>query len=181
MATAWRAAAYNPKLFGPTLYATLQEVKRTFDPDNLLNPGKVVDAPPLTENLRYGADYTRPSNWRPSSIGARTAALRPAIEMCNGAGVCRKLGAGTMCPSFMATKDEHDTTRARANALRNALAGRIPREELFRRGDVWRDGPVPGLQGVQERMPLRRGHGEDQGRVSGPLLPCTTGCRSSTA
>ncbi len=47
-------SALNPKLFGPQLYATLQEVKRTFDPDNLLNPGKIVNAPPLTENLRYG-------------------------------------------------------------------------------------------------------------------------------
>ena len=51
--------------------------------------------------------------------------------MCNGAGVCRKLGAGTMCPSYIATKDEKDTTRGRANALRNVLAGRIPRDELF--------------------------------------------------
>ena len=50
-------SAHNRKLFGPTLYAALQEVKRTFDPDNLMNPGKIVDAPPLTENLRFGASY----------------------------------------------------------------------------------------------------------------------------
>ncbi|MCC6453657.1 MAG: FAD-binding protein [Caldilineaceae bacterium] len=123
-------SALNPKLFGPQLYATLQEVKRTFDPANLLNPGKVVDAPPVTENLRYGATYQTIElqtvfDW--SSDGG----FAGAIEMCNGAGVCRKLGAGSMCPSFMATRDEHDTTRGRANALRNAMAGRIPQEELY--------------------------------------------------
>jgi FAD/FMN-containing dehydrogenase/Fe-S oxidoreductase len=123
-------SSLNAQLFGPTLYATLQAVKRTFDPETLLNPGKIVDAPPPTENLRFGPSYqTMPLDtvfdW--SADGGYSA----AIEMCNGAGVCRKLGAGTMCPSYMATRDEHDTTRARANALRNALAGRVPREELF--------------------------------------------------
>jgi FAD/FMN-containing dehydrogenase/Fe-S oxidoreductase len=123
-------SALNPKLFGPQLYAAMQEVKRTFDPENLLNPGKVVNAPPLTENLRYGAAYQTIElntvfDW--SSDGG----FAPAIEMCNGAGVCRKLGSGSMCPSFMATRDEHDTTRGRANALRNAIAGRIPPEELY--------------------------------------------------
>ena len=123
-------SALNPKLFGPQLYHTLQEVKRTFDPENLLNPGKIVNAPPITENLRFGSTYQTIElktvfDW--SSDGG----FAPAIEMCNGAGVCRKLGAGTMCPSFMATRDEHDTTRGRANALRNAIAGRIPPEELY--------------------------------------------------
>jgi FAD/FMN-containing dehydrogenase/Fe-S oxidoreductase len=126
-------SAHNPRLFGPALYGALQEVKRAFDPDNLLNPGKVVDAPPPTENLRFGPSYQAIElqtvfDW--SSDGG----FAPAVEMCNGAGVCRKLGAGTMCPSYMATRDEHDTTRARANGLRNALAGRIPREELYASG-----------------------------------------------
>ena len=123
-------SALNPKLFGPKLYATLQEVKAAFDPENLLNPGKIVNAPPITENLRFGADYQTIElktvfDW--SSDGG----FAPAVEMCNGAGVCRKLGAGTMCPSYMATRDEHDTTRGRANSLRNAMAGRIPQEELY--------------------------------------------------
>lgn len=123
-------SVHNPKLFGPTLYAALQEVKRTFDPHNLMNPGKVVDAPPLTENLRMGPTYQTIKletvfDWGPDGGYA------PAIEMCNGAAVCRKLGAGTMCPSYMATRDEHDTTRARANALRNALAGDYPPDKLF--------------------------------------------------
>jgi FAD/FMN-containing dehydrogenase/Fe-S oxidoreductase len=126
-------SAHNPKLFGPELYATLQAVKRTFDPEGRLNPGKIVDAPPLTENLRYGADYGTIELQTVFDWGS-DGGFAPAIEMCNGAGVCRKLGAGTMCPSYMATRDEHDTTRGRANALRNALAGRIPQEELFGQG-----------------------------------------------
>ena len=126
-------SALNQRLFGPELYGALQQVKQIFDPRNLLNPGKVVNGPPLTANLRMGADYaTIPIetifDW--SADGG----FAPAIEMCNGAGVCRKTETGIMCPSYMATRDEADTTRARANALRNALAGRIPHEELYSEG-----------------------------------------------
>jgi FAD/FMN-containing dehydrogenase/Fe-S oxidoreductase len=123
-------SALNAQLFGPSLYATLQEVKRIFDPEHLLNPGKIVDAPSPTENLRFGPDYHTLELKTVFDWGA-DGGYAPAIEMCNGAGVCRKLGAGAMCPSYMATRDEHDTTRARANALRNALAGRIPHDELY--------------------------------------------------
>ena len=120
----------HPRLFGPELYGALRQVKAVFDPDNRMNPGKIIDAPPATENLRFGREYGTielPTvfDWS-SDFG-----YAGAIEMCNGAGVCRKLGAGIMCPSYIATKDERDTTRGRANALRNALAGRIPHEELF--------------------------------------------------
>lgn len=121
---------HNERLFGASLYAALQAVKRTFDPDNLLNPGKIVNAPSPDENLRFGPAYQTIELHTVFDWGS-DGGYAPAIEMCNGAGVCRKLGAGSMCPSFMATRDEHDTTRARANALRNALAGRIPHEELF--------------------------------------------------
>lgn len=121
---------YNPRIFGSTLFGALQETKRIFDPEGLLNPGKVVDTPSPSDNMRMGPTY--------QTIELKTifdwgsdGGYAPAIEMCNGAGVCRKLGAGTMCPSYMATRDEQDTTRARANALRNAMAGRIPPEELF--------------------------------------------------
>lgn len=121
---------HNVRLFGPTLYGVLQEVKRTFDPDNLMNPGKIVNSEPLTRNLRFGEEYETLKldttfNWQSDGGFAE------AIEMCNGAGVCRKLDIGSMCPTFMATRDEADSTRGRANALRNALAGRVPHEELF--------------------------------------------------
>ncbi|MEM7533128.1 MAG: FAD-binding and (Fe-S)-binding domain-containing protein, partial [Chloroflexota bacterium] len=124
----------NPKIFGPTLYGALQDVKRTFDPENRMNPGKVVDAPPLTQDMRFGSSYqTIPLNtifdWRTDNPDFTGYA--PAIEMCNGAGVCRKLNSGTMCPSYMATRDERDTTRGRANALRNAMAGHIDHDELY--------------------------------------------------
>jgi FAD/FMN-containing dehydrogenase/Fe-S oxidoreductase len=132
-------SAHNPKLFGPTLYGALQEVKRIFDPHNLLNPGKIVDAPPLTENLRMGPTYQTITLQTVFDWGT-DGGYAPAIEMCNGAAVCRKLGAGTMCPSYMATRAEHDTTRARANALRNALAGKFPAKELF----------SPGMYGVMD-------------------------------
>jgi len=114
----------NEKIFGPELYQAMREFKGIFDPQGLMNPGKVVDAPPMVENLRYGVEYhTAPITTFLDF--SKEGGFARAIEMCNGAGVCRKVGAGTMCPSYMATRDEKDTTRARANALRNALSGRM--------------------------------------------------------
>ena len=123
-------SSLNPRLFGPELYEGLRRTKAIFDPENRMNPGKIVDAPPFTENLRYGTDY-QTIELKTVYDWSADGGFAPAVEMCNGAGVCRKLGAGTMCPSYHATRDEHDTTRARANGLRNALAGRIPQEELY--------------------------------------------------
>lgn len=123
-------SSLNPRLFGPTLYKAMREIKQVFDPHGLMNPGKIVDAPPLTANLRMGPDY-QPIALDTTFDWSGDFGFAGAIEMCNGAGVCRKLGAGVMCPSFMATKDERDSTRGRANALRNALAGRIPHEQIF--------------------------------------------------
>jgi FAD/FMN-containing dehydrogenase/Fe-S oxidoreductase len=114
----------NEVIFGPELYQAMRQFKAIFDPDGLMNPGKKVDAPPMTENLRLGPDY-HPVEIRTHLDFSREGGFMAAVEMCNGAAVCRKLKAGTMCPSYMATKDENDTTRARANALRNALAGNI--------------------------------------------------------
>ena len=113
----------NETIFGPELYAAMRELKTIFDPNGLMNPGKKVDAPPMTENLRFGPKY-EPVEIKTYFDYSREGGFHQAIEQCNGAAVCRKLKAGTMCPSYMATRDENDTTRARANALRNALAGR---------------------------------------------------------
>jgi len=120
----------NEQIFGPELYAAMKEFKTIWDPAGIMNPGKVVDGPSMTESLRYGADYQTPEVTTHLDF-TREGGFARAIEMCNGAGVCRKVGAGTMCPSYMATRDERDTTRARANALRNALAGRIFSPEDF--------------------------------------------------
>ena len=114
----------NEKIFGPDLYGAMREFKAIFDPRGLMNPGKVVDGPPMGENLRFGPTYAPIAIKTQLDFSAEGGFLA-AIEMCNGAAVCRKLKAGTMCPSYMATKDERDTTRARANALRNALAGNV--------------------------------------------------------
>ncbi len=114
----------NEVIFGTELYAAMREFKALFDPLGLMNPGKVVDAPSMTENLRFGPKYN-PVQIRTHLDFSSEGGFMGAVEMCNGAAVCRKLQAGTMCPSYMATKDENDTTRGRANALRNALAGNI--------------------------------------------------------
>jgi FAD/FMN-containing dehydrogenase/Fe-S oxidoreductase len=120
----------NERIFGPELYQCMKELKQAFDPDGRMNPGKIVDCPPMTENLRYGADYHTVDILTHLDF-SREGGFAAAIEMCNGAGVCRKVGAGTMCPSYMATKDEVDSTRGRANALRAALSGHGLRFEHF--------------------------------------------------
>jgi FAD/FMN-containing dehydrogenase/Fe-S oxidoreductase len=114
----------NELIFGTELYAAMRELKQLFDPSGLMNPGKIVDAPSMTENLRFGPRYN-PIEITTHLDFSREGGFLGAVEMCNGAAVCRKLKAGTMCPSFMATKDENDSTRGRANALRNALAGNV--------------------------------------------------------
>jgi FAD/FMN-containing dehydrogenase/Fe-S oxidoreductase len=113
---------WNRKMFGEPVYQAFRRVKQAFDPHNVLNPGKVVDAPAMTENLRYGPGYAPAEPPTIFDYEKQEGFVR-AVELCNGAGVCRRLQGGTMCPSYRATLDEKDTTRARANALRLALAG----------------------------------------------------------
>lgn len=118
---------FGTHLFGDELTDAFRQIKHAFDPNNLMNPGKVVDVPPMDEPdiLRYTPEYevipllTR-YDWSDDH------GLGGAVEMCNGAGVCRKEGEGTMCPSYMATHDEAHSTRGRANALRAAISGRLP-------------------------------------------------------
>ncbi len=119
----------NEKFFGQALYALYQQVKRAFDPHNILNPGNIVDPPPMTEHLRYGADY-QVVPLKEHLDFSEDLGFHRAVEMCNGAGVCRKKTAGAMCPSFMVTREEEHSTRGRANALRAALSGTLSLEEL---------------------------------------------------
>ncbi|MFQ5577234.1 MAG: FAD-binding and (Fe-S)-binding domain-containing protein, partial [Anaerolineae bacterium] len=118
----------NEHFFGPDLYDAYRRVKTAFDPHNLLNPGIIVNAGPMTGNLRYGAGY-RPIPLKEELDFSADMGFMRAVEMCNGAGVCRK-GNDTMCPSFMVTKDEEHSTRGRANLLRAALSGGLPPQEF---------------------------------------------------
>lgn len=115
---------FMEKMFGSTLYEAFREIKRTFDPNGIFNPGKIVDAPPLTSNLRFGAGYQTP---KPETFFdfAEYGGMGGAVEMCSGLGACRKKLEGTMCPSYMATREEMDSTRGRANTLRLAMNGRL--------------------------------------------------------
>ena len=114
---------FMAKMFGPELYEAFRTIKRTFDPNGIFNPGKIVDAPPLTANLRFGPSYsTRPV---PTYFDYPEGSFAGAVEMCSGLGACRKTLEGTMCPSYMATRDEQHVTRGRANVLRLTMAGRL--------------------------------------------------------
>ncbi|MBI3734066.1 MAG: 4Fe-4S dicluster domain-containing protein, partial [Chloroflexi bacterium] len=125
-------SGFNEKMFGPQLYAAFREIKRAFDPQRLMNPGKIVDAPPMTENLRYGPRY-RADTVKTVFDFSKDGGFARAIEACNGMGVCRKEGEGTMCPSFQVTRDEEHSTRGRANALRLAISGHLPAGALTSR------------------------------------------------
>jgi FAD/FMN-containing dehydrogenase/Fe-S oxidoreductase len=115
---------FQEKMFGPILYNAFRELKRTFDPRGMFNPGKIVDAPPLRSNLRYGPNYVTPAVTTTFDFSADGGMVQ-AAELCAGVGECRKKREGTMCPSFQATCDEQHSTRGRANALRLALTGQL--------------------------------------------------------
>ncbi|MEZ4777502.1 MAG: FAD-linked oxidase C-terminal domain-containing protein [Bacteroidia bacterium] len=115
-------AEFIPLMVGENNYQLLRRIKQTWDPVNIFNPGKIVDAPPMDVSLRYeGVKETRQFD-TVFDFSDSEGILR-AAEKCNGSGDCRKthLSGGTMCPSYMATRDEKDTTRARANILREIL------------------------------------------------------------
>ncbi|MYF99982.1 anaerobic glycerol-3-phosphate dehydrogenase subunit C, partial [Candidatus Poribacteria bacterium] len=116
-------------MFGPKIYQALREVKNAFDPDGIMNPGKIIDPPPMTENLRFGSKYDTIKIDTYFDYSAQDGFGR-AIEMCNGVGACRKTLTGTMCPSFIATREEEHSTRGRANALRSVISGALPHKDF---------------------------------------------------
>ena len=115
-------AEFIPQMVGVHNYKLLKEVKSTWDPNNIFNPGKIVNAAPMDEHLRYSPDQVTPSFDTVFDFGPYGGIVQ-AAEQCNGSADCRKtvLSGGTMCPSYMATNREQDTTRARANILREVL------------------------------------------------------------
>jgi FAD/FMN-containing dehydrogenase/Fe-S oxidoreductase len=117
------------RFFGPEVYEAFVEVKRVFDPPGLMNPGKIVNGPPIDTSLRYGPAYqtlpvTTHFDWSADGGFARS------VELCSGLGACRKTIDGTMCPSYMVTREEEHSTRGRANLLRAVLSGTLPAAEL---------------------------------------------------
>lgn len=121
---------FNETMFGPRIARAFEAVKDAFDPRGLLNPGRVVRAPRMDDRtlFRYGPDYA-PTAFTPkldwSAYPGPQGGLLGAVEMCNNNGTCRKFDAGTMCPSYRATRDEAHLTRGRANTLRLALTGQL--------------------------------------------------------
>jgi FAD/FMN-containing dehydrogenase/Fe-S oxidoreductase len=127
---------FIPKILGESNYELLKKIKYTFDPNNIFNKGKIVDPLPMDKSLRYEVDRKEPEIDTIFDFSDSLGVLR-ATEKCNGSGDCRKpvSAGGTMCPSYRATKNEKDTTRARANTLREFLtnsnkSNRFNHEEL---------------------------------------------------
>ncbi len=122
------------RTYGVEVTNAMRLLKKAADPDNLLNPKKMFDAPPMDSNLRYGEKY-QVNVWNSSLYFDHERGLAGAIEQCNGQGVCRK-ATSVMCPSFQATRDEAFSTRGRANLLRAAISSQrsavsIDKEELI--------------------------------------------------
>lgn len=128
---------FIPFMIGDHNYHLLEKVKKCWDPDNLFNPGKIVRTPSMNTFLRYQPDQeTR--NIETLFDFSKSRGILRAAEQCNGSGDCRKthLSGGTMCPSYMATRNEKDTTRARANILREMLT-RSTRKNPFDHQEIY--------------------------------------------
>jgi FAD/FMN-containing dehydrogenase/Fe-S oxidoreductase len=126
---------FHETVFGERIVADFREVKHRFDPLNLLNPGKIVDAPKMDDRslFRYPPDYRVDElktalDW--SAYPGAGGGFQGAVEMCNNNGACRKLEGGVMCPSYRATRNEKDVTRGRANTLRLAISGQLGPDAL---------------------------------------------------
>lgn len=126
---------FHEAMFGPRIIADFREIKHRFDPDNVLNPGKIVDAPRMDDRalFRYPPDYRVTElktalDW--SAYPGAGGGFQGAVEMCNNNGACRKLEGGVMCPSYRATRNEKDVTRGRANTLRLAISGQLGPDAL---------------------------------------------------
>ncbi|MFA8341977.1 MAG: FAD-binding and (Fe-S)-binding domain-containing protein [Rhodothermaceae bacterium] len=113
---------FIPFMLGDHIYNLFKEVKNTWDPEHIFNPGKIVDTPEMNKSLRY-VPGQKTEKFETQFDYSSSGGFLQAIEKCNGSGDCRKseIIGGTMCPSYMAAKDEKNTTRARANTLREYL------------------------------------------------------------
>ncbi|MBK7095289.1 MAG: FAD-binding protein [Saprospiraceae bacterium] len=118
-----------PVYFGEKIYEDFRKLKYAFDPGGLMNPGKLVDAGYLTENLRYGSEYKEievPTIYH----YRKEEGFSTLVNMCNGVGVCHRVSGGVMCPTYKATMDESASTRGRANAIRLTISGELGEGDL---------------------------------------------------
>ncbi len=159
-----------PKMFGPELMEAFREFKSIWDPEWRMNPGKVIDAAPIDAHLRLGADYDPPRLETHFHYPNDSGSFAKATLRCVGVGKCRRLDGGTMCPSFMATREEMHSTRGRARLLFEMLEGEPARRRLAERTGQGGARPLPRVQGVQGGLPGQRRHGHLQGRVPVALL-----------
>ncbi len=131
-------AALLPKMFGPELMQAFAEFKALWDPLNRMNPGKLIDPVAVydpIENLRTGTGYQRAKVNTWFQFPADGGSFAHATERCVGVGACRKVDTGTMCPSYMATREEKHSTRGRAHLLWEIMQGNVI-------GDAWQDPEV---------------------------------------
>ncbi len=126
---------FHAQMFGERIVHAFEEVKERFDPDNTLNPGKIVHPPKMDDRslFRYAPSYKVENirtvmDW--SAYPGAAGGFQGAVEMCNNNGACRKLEGGVMCPSYRATRNEKDVTRGRANTLRLAISGQLGPDAL---------------------------------------------------
>ena len=161
---------FHEVMFGPRIASAFAEVKHCFDPDGLLNPGKIVDPPKMDDRslFRYKPGYA-PIAVETGLDWSEWGGFSAAVEMCNNNGACRKSDPGVMCPSYRVTKDEKHLTRGRANSLRLAVTGQLgpnalSSDELYQAMDL-----CVSCKGCKRGMPNRGGHGADEDRVSKPV------------
>jgi len=126
---------FHERMYGTEVTDLFREVKQRFDPDGLMNPGKIVDPPKMDDRnlFRYNAEYSvapikTAFDW--SAWPGQGGGFQGAVEMCNNNGACRKLKGGAMCPSYRVTRNERDVTRGRANSLRLAISGQLGPDAL---------------------------------------------------
>ncbi len=122
----WIRSEFLEPMLGARLVSTFGEIKRRFDPEDRLNPGKIVDPPRMNDASLLRARHGLETRKLPTALDwEKWGGFAPAVDMCNNNGTCLKRSPGVMCPSFRATRDERHSTRGRANALRLALSGQL--------------------------------------------------------
>ena len=165
-------AEFLPRMFGEDLVRAFGEFKAIWDPDWKMNPGKVVRRRTAsTRTCASALHYRPPAPQTHFQYQDDDFSFAKATARCVGIGECRKTSGGTMCPSYMVTMEEMHSTRGRAHLLFEMLQGDPLRGGLARRRREGGARPLPGVQGVQGRVPGERGHGHVQGRVPLASLP----------